>query len=182
MRLRPIFLLTIATFALTACGASTENAVPDSDEGNVAVQSDGPAGVTIANARLRLPLVAGRPGVVYFDLSNDTGSDLAIAAIHVDGVDNVELHRTVETDGVSSMDGVETIPVAEGETVSLTPGGYHAMLFGVSDALVDGDSVEMTVTFANGDKTSMAVPVSSGADATETGDIDHDGMAGMNHP
>jgi copper(I)-binding protein len=43
--------------------------------------------------------------------------------------------------------------------VKFEPGGYHAMLFDLDPALTGGVPAELTVTFDNGDKASVAAAV-----------------------
>jgi copper(I)-binding protein len=61
-----------------------------------------------------------------------------------------------------SMQQVDGIDVPPGGDAVLEPGGFHAMLVGVTDELTEGDTVDLTLTFeAAGDQTVSAkvVPV-----------------------
>lgn len=62
----------------------------------------------------------------------------------------VEIHETVEQDGVAKMLPVAAIDLAPGATVSLQPGGYHVMFMGLDGRqLKDGDEVPATLVFEN---------------------------------
>jgi copper(I)-binding protein len=50
--------------------------------------------------------------------------------------------------GMMTMQEVDEIPVPAGETVSLEPGGYHVMLLDLVAPLEAGDTIEVTLTFA----------------------------------
>jgi hypothetical protein len=50
-----------------------------------------------------------------------------------------------------------TIP-ANGEAV-LKPGSLHIMLFDLKDSLKEGEQIEMTLTFANGETQTFDAPV-----------------------
>ena len=41
------------------------------------------------------------------------------------------------------------LPLPAGQAVSLAPGGDHIMLMGVTEPLKTGDTVPLTLTFAN---------------------------------
>ncbi len=60
----------------------------------------------------------------------------------------VEIHQTVEKDGVAQMLPVEAIDLAPGATVTLKPGGYHVMFMGLGGRqLKAGDKVPATLVF-----------------------------------
>jgi copper(I)-binding protein len=48
------------------------------------------------------------------------------------------------------MQEVDSIAVPAGGTVALEPGGYHIMLLGLTEDLVVGDSIEVTLEFESG--------------------------------
>ena len=55
--------LVLGTYGLAACGETAEQPAAEAPEGI--------AGMTVTNARLVLPAVAGNPAAVYFDLAYD---------------------------------------------------------------------------------------------------------------
>lgn len=59
----------------------------------------------------------------------------------------VELHTHVRDGDVMRMRPVEAIPVAPGQTVELRPGGFHVMLIGLKEPLVQGARVPLTLRF-----------------------------------
>jgi len=60
----------------------------------------------------------------------------------------VQLHQTVEKDGVSRMLPVAAIDLAPGATAVLKPGGYHVMFMGLDGRrLKEGDEVPATLVF-----------------------------------
>ena len=62
----------------------------------------------------------------------------------------VELHTMVMVDGVMQMRQVAGgWAIAEGETLTLAPGGKHIMFMGLTQMLMDGDSRTVTLQFAN---------------------------------
>jgi hypothetical protein len=61
--------------------------------------------------------------------------------------DHVELHFMRMDGGVMEMRELESIKLPKGETVSLEPGGLHAMLIGLKSQIVAGEKVPVTLTF-----------------------------------
>lgn len=59
----------------------------------------------------------------------------------------VELHTHVRDGDVMRMRPVEAIVLPPGETVELRPGGYHVMLIGLTEPLVQGTRVPLTLRF-----------------------------------
>lgn len=63
------------------------------------------------------------------------------------------------SDGMMSMQPVDSIDVPAGATVALEPGGYHVMLLDLAGDLVAGDTVELTLTFGDGSTQDVAAEV-----------------------
>jgi copper(I)-binding protein len=153
--------LSLAGLGLTACGQdASEPAVQPSE-----AAPEAPAGIVISDGRLTLPAVKGNPGAVYFDIANNGEGDTAIAGVSVDGAGHAMLHTTTETGGMTSMSEMTTVPLPKGGSVSFSPGGNHVMAMDLSDTLKAGDSVDVTLTFANGDKASFTADVRAPGDA-----------------
>jgi copper(I)-binding protein len=62
----------------------------------------------------------------------------------------VELHSTLEQDGMTSMRPVAGVDVPARARVALAPMGTHLMLIGLEAPLVAGQVVHLTLSFANG--------------------------------
>ena len=150
MRWTPLFL---GLALLAGCDSAPEQPTAEPVEG-----MDAKAGITVSDARLVLPVVDGRPGAIYLTLANTSDKDAELAAIYLDGADRVELHESKMDNGVMTMETVDGIAIPAGQTVALEQGGLHAMVFGIDPA--DGSATrEITLTFADGDKTSLDAKV-----------------------
>jgi copper(I)-binding protein len=72
----------------------------------------------------------------------------------------VELHETIEQDGVMSMiprpDG---FPLPAGATLELKPGGKHVMLMGLVNPLAPGQTYQLTLNFEKAGPITIEVPV-----------------------
>ena len=88
--------------------------------------------------------------------TTDAADRLLGAASTVAG--RVEIHEMALQGDVMKMRALEAgLDVPAGETVELKPGGFHVMMFDLSDALKEGDTIDLTLEFANAGK--VAVPV-----------------------
>ena len=161
-------LAPLLAVALASCGesGSPEGGADTAQPGEV----DAKPGLSASKGVLMLPVVAGNPGAAYFELANTGETDATLAGVYVDGAETSEMHQT---EG-GSMSPVETVDVPAGGTVEFARGGLHVMAFGLPETLKPGDSVEMTLTFSDGDKLSIPLELQG-----VTGDAG--GMGGMDH-
>lgn len=127
--------------------------------------------LSISGAWARTSAKVASAGAVYLEITNSTEEDDALvdAAVDPSVAKMAQLHETKMAEdggsmgsattmsGDTSMSGdggmmtmaeVEEIPIKAGETVSLKPGGYHVMLMELTEPLVAGEKVELTLTFA----------------------------------
>ena len=88
----------------------------------------------------------------FMTLSNDGEVDERLVTASTDACRVIELHESVMSDGVMSMQQLpDGMLVSAGETVLLQPGGLHVMCI---DKLVDfneGDEIELTLEFTSAD-------------------------------
>jgi copper(I)-binding protein len=97
---------------------------------------------------------------VYLQLHNQ-GEDDTLIAVHSDVAETVELHETViDSNDVMRMQAlVGGIPLPNGETVTMSPGGLHIMLIQVHQALITGQAITVTLVYESGAEQVIAVPV-----------------------
>lgn len=92
----------------------------------------------------------GTNGVVYMRVENEGDEADRLVSASSAIASAVELHTSSVTNGVMQMrpaeDGVE---IPAGETVVFEQGGYHMMLVRLHEALDEGDTFEVELTFEN---------------------------------
>lgn len=142
--------LGVATLSLTACG---------SDAPEETVAPDGVPGLSVTNARLVLPPVAGNPAALYFDLIYNGDRSLALNRVVVEGAESSMMHEMSEWAGKMEMMEMPPLVLTSGEAVAFEPGGKHIMVMGVSPELKAGGTTEATVVVAGGDKVSFPVDI-----------------------
>ncbi len=84
-------------------------------------------------------------------LTNNTSSTVTVVSAETSSASKVELHEVVMgDDGAMVMQpkpgGFE---IAPHESLTLQPGGFHIMLMGVTEPIVAGDTVTITLTFSD---------------------------------
>jgi copper(I)-binding protein len=148
---------------------------------------DHPEGMHVHDVYARSNGQEGGSGAVFLMIHNNTATDDRLIAVSAPVAQKVELHTHKESaDGVMQMMEIEGgIALPAGEMHELARGGDHVMLMGLTQALADGDTFPLTLTFEQaGDVTVEAVVDNArkpgdGHDHSGHGDMDH--SKHMNH-
>lgn len=102
----------------------------------------------------------GDAGAVFMAIANTGGTDDKLVAAATANAKKTEIHETKMEDGVMKMRmlmGGLTIPA--GGTVTLKPMGLHVMMMGVTEKLVEGETLTLTLTFEKAGSVVLAVPI-----------------------
>lgn len=165
--------------ALASCGrtpdSSPTTAASDATgdaSGAVAVSGpDAKPGISVSEGKLVLPVIPGRPAAVYFKVRNGGPGKAVLAGVDVTGAAKAEMHKT---DG-TMMSSVKELQLEPGAEVDFAAGGLHVMVFDLDPKLKAGGTTELTLTFADGDKASLPLAITTMGAAGDTGGHD---MAG----
>lgn len=174
--LKSITLLLLA-IALVACGsAETEPAAPDTA---VEPLSSDPISVSNVRANMTLPTDTGS---FWMLISNNTETDDALTGAEVAGCGVIELHDMIMEDNVMKMQQVEggEIIIPAGETVELKQGGLHVMCIQKEAPLTEGETLPLTLQFANAGPLEVTATVVKPDGMMNHGDMDH-GDGDMDH-
>ena len=149
-------VLAIAPFALAACGG------------------DDP--ITIEGQWARTSPAMASMGAAYMSISASEGDQLVGVSVPASVAARAEIHEMVPADMDHSMDDsmddetamdmgamvmqqIMALDLPAGQTVSLEPGGYHVMLIDLAEPLVEGESFEVTLDFAEVENLTVEVVV-----------------------
>ncbi|HEU4647880.1 MAG TPA: SCO family protein [Gemmatimonadales bacterium] len=126
------------------------------------VEMTGPS-VEVKDARV-LATPNAEMAVAYFKLRN-TGSDtLTLQSITTDRAREATLHQTRRAGNMMKMQPAGPLSIAPGKSVTLESGGYHLMLNGFARPVSPGDSLTLTLKFANQGDVKVVAPVRSYAE------------------
>lgn len=134
-------LLALSTLALSACDQPAEQ---------TAAAPEGIAGMTVDNARLVLPAVAGNPAAVYFELSYDGDKAVALSRVSVEGAESAEFHEYGEWAGKMQMQPMLPLPLKKGDKHTFEPGGKHVMAMKLSPVVKAGGTANVTIAVSGG--------------------------------
>lgn len=113
--------------------------------------------IEITHAYAFAPII-GDEGSGYFTIHNTAAlADTLTGVTTAGGI--AMLHASETTNGVVHMAMLDVLPVGPGATVALATGKIHLMLTGLSPVPHPGDTLHLTLRFAHGGPTNLAVPV-----------------------
>ncbi|WP_417621912.1 copper chaperone PCu(A)C [Parasphingorhabdus sp.] len=114
-------------------------------------------------AVVNLSPVEGNPSAGYMELHGGR-VDVALVGVTSDDVLRMEMHETVEENGMASMNKLKSIPVPAGKTVKLEPGGKHLMIWGVGEGSKKRGLLTMTLIYSNDDRIEINAVVKKAGD------------------
>ncbi len=100
-------------------------------------------------------------GAVFGLLTNLSAEDDVLISVSTDSAEAVELHEVIMGDGdVMQMRPVEGgFAVSKGGYLELAPGGYHIMLINLTQPLVAGETLDLTLNFEHLGEVTITVPI-----------------------
>lgn len=146
------------------------------EHGMHAVETIGELEITSFYTRETLPNAPVAGG--FMTISNNGGTDDRLIAASSDISNRVEIHEmAMENDVMKMRELPDGLPIPAGETVDLKPGGYHVMFMELNTALIQGETVTVTLEFEQAGSTTITMPV-----VARQGSMGHNGHGGhMKH-
>jgi copper(I)-binding protein len=123
-------LLTAAAIVSVARGAETVS---------------GDLAIIAAWARATPP--GAKVGATYVTIENRGEADDRLVGASSPAAEMMELHETIEKDGVAQMRPLDAPTIPAGGKLEMRPGGVHLMLMRLSAPLKEGETVPMTLIF-----------------------------------
>ncbi len=116
--------------------------------------------VVVEGAWSRASIGMNRPGAAYMTIRNTGDTPVTLIGLTTPLAMMPEIHESkTNADGVSSMAPADEITIAPGESVSLEPGGLHAMLMQLQTPMTEGESYPLTLLFDDGGEVPVEVPI-----------------------
>ena len=110
-----------------------------------------------AYARASIPNVPN--SAAFFVIKNNSDKDIAITSANSDVAEKNELHTHIKENKMMKMIKIEKLVVPAKSSLELKSGGDHVMLMGLKKELKVGDEISLELSFSDGDKKSIKVPV-----------------------
>lgn len=108
------------------------------------------ASLNISNAWIKNlpPVVPMRAG--YMLIENNNNIAYRIVGIQSEVFTAIDIHETVEKNGMMSMQPVSALTIEANTSVELAPGGMHLMMMRPKQVLKPGDRVSISLEFDDG--------------------------------
>lgn len=110
-----------------------------------------------AYARASIPNVPN--SAAFFVIKNNSDKDIAITSANSDVAEKNELHTHIKENKMMKMMKIEKLVVPAKSSLELKSGSDHVMLMGLKKELKVGDEINLELSFSDGDKKSIKVPV-----------------------
>ena len=163
------------SLALGSVGAADEEDSMEEDSMESMEQME--PGLNVRHAWTRQSPMMDLAGAAYLVIHNNSDVDDSLIGASSPVAEVVEVHlRSMDDEGLMSMQQVQEVPIpAHGDAV-LKPGSYHIMLINLVEPLTEGTEVEISLEFATAEPQTIIAPVQAGA---PMGDMDMDDMDEM---
>ena len=160
-----------SAMALGLAGCGDEPAAVEEDAGGCI------DGVEVTGGWLALPAIPGDPAAAYFEITNNTDTELLLMRAEMDGAASTQFHRMGEWNFQPSMDELLNVEVPAGETVVFAPEDMHVMVMEPATTWEAGGEGEMTLGFPRGLTCTFPVTFRAAGDMPEAADSGDDGEA-----
>ncbi|MGR3512883.1 MAG: copper chaperone PCu(A)C [Paracoccaceae bacterium] len=123
-----------------------------------------PTALTAGELTVENPMVPlAPPGVMahaaYFTLTNSGDAPRQLIGVSAEGYMMAHIHKTEVKDDIATMTSVDLLEVAPGQAIAFEQGGLHVMLMRPQAPLAEGETVDLTLEFANGERLPVAATV-----------------------
>ena len=96
----------------------------------------------------------------FLTITNTGSGDDALIAVSSPVAGKGEVHEmAMQGDTMRMRPLVDGLVIPAGQAVELKPGGYHVMLTGLNQPLVEGETIDVTFEFRNAGTVTIPVPV-----------------------
>lgn len=143
--------------SIRACGRAVSAAALAALAFTAAAPAFAAGMVTVERPWMRF-IIKARPAAGYMTLRNAGDQPATLTSASSPACGTLMLHQSKQVKGVDTMRHVTSIDVPAHGTVSFSPGSYHLMCMQPKD-MQAGESVPVTLSFADGGKVTAQFPV-----------------------
>lgn len=115
--------------------------------------------LTVNDPYVSLVPPSSQVSAAFMVIRNAGSADRKLLKAESPAAKTVELHSHTNENGVMKMREVNSIDIKANGQAELKPGGYHIMLINLRQALKEGDAVPIALSFDDGSRQQIEVPV-----------------------
>lgn len=128
----------------------------------------------VDQAWVRLSANDETPSAGYFTVHGGE-EDVRLLSVISPAVLRVQMHQSVEKDGMMAMEPLKTADIPAGTDVTFGPGGKHLMIWGINPAAKAQGTLPLTFIFSNGDRIIYDAVIRSAGDGAPAPKEEHEG-------
>jgi len=103
------------------------------------------------------PSIPVREG--YMTIHNPQPQAVSIVSLRSDAFASVEIHQSIEQDGMMRMEQLPSLKIESNSSVQLAPGGLHLMMMNPSEPTRPGDQLEIVIVLDDGSEQRVVMQV-----------------------
>ncbi len=115
--------------------------------------------VFVDYARLKATIPGIKVTSGYVNITNKGQLPIRFIGVETELAQHTEFHQMFLRDSRMAMRKVDVLEVKPNETLKLEPNSFHLMLMGITQRLVAGDTVKVTLIRDNGERYTLNFPV-----------------------
>lgn len=110
----------------------------------------GNSDVTVTDAWVREVPAGIETTALYMEIDNNSSETEKLLSVESEIAGTAEIHETsVNKDGISRMQQIQTVEIPASGSVAMKPGGTHVMLIGLRDRIESGQDIKVVLKFQN---------------------------------
>jgi copper(I)-binding protein len=122
--------------------------------------AEGDSDIVVERAWARATPPGAATGSAYLTVTNAGNVADRLLGATTPAAERIEVHEMSVTDGVMRMRPLaEGLAIEPGASAALAPGGAHLMLIGVTEPLVAGETIDLTLTFERAGDIPVTLPI-----------------------
>ena len=114
--------------------------------------------ITITNVRIRQNIPPQTLTAAYMAIHNQ-GPETALVSASTPAANVTEIHVMTTNGNIMRMKKINRLPIPANGSATLQPGGNHLMIIGLNRNLTPGDSLALTLNFANNHTQTIHAPI-----------------------
>jgi copper(I)-binding protein len=115
--------------------------------------------ISVENGYIKANIPGSDITAAYMTLKNTGDKAITLQKINSTISDRIEIHEHSMANGMMRMREVGEIVVDANSQVVLQPSGLHLMIFSLKEQLTEPNVIPLTLTFTNGSKLNIQLPV-----------------------
>ena len=115
--------------------------------------------ISIAEGYVKASIPGSSVTAAYMTIKNTSNKAFTLQKISGSISGRIEIHEHSMADGMMRMRQVAEVIIDPNSEVVLQPSGLHLMIFSLKEQVTEQDVIPLTLTFSNGSKLNIKLPV-----------------------